>query len=77
MTNDKIEIQEKGQAPKLAHLYIVECQSLGGFSGAPVYFELNRISSKGLFSSPEIYLGGVMKGHYKTNQINIDLGDQV
>jgi hypothetical protein len=49
---------------KLAHVYIVECQSIGAFSGSPVFFEVERITSKQAFSSPEIYLGGIIKGHY-------------
>ena len=64
LIDERIEIHEKGQPPKLAHLYFVECQSLGGFSGSPVFFERDRITPGGPFSSPEIYLGGVMKGHY-------------
>jgi hypothetical protein len=64
LIDERIEIQEKGQIPKLAHLYFVECQSLSGFSGSPVFFERDRITPEGPFLSPEIYLGGVMKGHY-------------
>ena len=38
---------------------------MGAFSGSPVFLELDRITKDGrFFSSPEIYLGGLMKGHY-------------
>jgi hypothetical protein len=59
-----MELISEGEPARLAHLYLVECQSLGGFSGSPVFFERERITPTGIFHSPEIYLGGVMKGHY-------------
>ena len=64
ITNEKIELNMEGEPPRSAHLYLVECQSLGGLSGSPVFFERDRITPEKLFYSPEIYLGGVMKGHY-------------
>lgn len=64
LTNEKIEINKSGEPSKLAHFYLVECQSLGGFSGSPVFFEFDRIAKDRIFHTPEIYLGGVMKGHY-------------
>jgi hypothetical protein len=64
MTNEKIEINKEGESTRRAHFYVVECQSLGGFSGSPVFFEFQRITPNQTFISPEIYLGGVMKGHY-------------
>ena len=36
MTEEKIDISEEGWPAKLAHMYIVECQSIGAFSGSPV-----------------------------------------
>jgi hypothetical protein len=63
ITNEKLELKNRGLIGS-AHLYLVECQSLGGFSGSPVFFELDRITPAKIFHSPEIYLGGVMKGHY-------------
>ncbi len=63
LPNEKIIFREI-KTPKSAHLYIIECQSLGGFSGSPVFFEIDRITPKKLFFTPEIYLGGIMKGHY-------------
>jgi hypothetical protein len=64
MTNEMIDVSKEGGLGKSAHLYLVECQSLGGFSGCPVFFERDRITREKLFFSPEIYLGGIMKGHY-------------
>jgi hypothetical protein len=64
MTNEKIEINKEGEPKRQAHFYVVECQSLGGFSGSPVFFEFQRITPTQNFITPEIYLGGVMKGHY-------------
>ncbi|MGA9170082.1 MAG: serine protease [Nitrososphaeraceae archaeon] len=60
ITDEKIEVEPT----KFSHLYLVECQSLGGFSGSPVFFEYGRVTREKVFFSPEIYLGGVMKGHY-------------
>jgi hypothetical protein len=64
MTDGKVEVNKDWEPTKLAHVYIVECQSIGAFSGSPVFFEVERITSKQAFSSPEIYLGGIIKGHY-------------
>ena len=56
--------KEKGKSPFFAHLYLVESNSIGGFSGSPVFFEVDRITPTKIFHTPEIYLGGIMKGHY-------------
>jgi hypothetical protein len=39
---------------------------LGGFSGSPVFFERERIMRDPpyFYASPEVYLGGVLKGHF-------------
>lgn len=65
LTKDKTDISKRGEPRRLAHLYLVECQSLGGFSGSPVFFERERITKDKVYYSPEIYLGGIMKGHYR------------
>jgi uncharacterized membrane protein YhdT len=52
MTDQKIEIEYREQTPVQAHLYIIECQSLGGFSGSPVFFELNRLLRDRYFVTP-------------------------
>jgi hypothetical protein len=66
LTNEKIRITKLSEPPEFAHLYLFECQSLGGFSGSPVFFEIGRLSNTNQihYGNPEIYLAGVMKGHY-------------
>jgi hypothetical protein len=81
LTDEKIEIQEYGKPQKLAHLYLVECQSIGGFSGSPVFFYLGPYRKPGVINmgGPEIYLAGVMKGHYNDFRINpvLELKDNI
>jgi hypothetical protein len=66
LTNEKIRITYPEDQPRFAHLYLFECHSLGGFSGSPVFFEIDRLNTAGQihYGNPEIYLAGVMKGHY-------------
>jgi hypothetical protein len=53
MTDEKIDISEKGEPIKLTHIYVVECQSIGAFSGSPVFFEVWRKSPDQTFVSPQ------------------------
>ena len=64
MPDERLKLKQKDMPDICVDMYIVECQSLGGFSGSPAFFEVERITKDKLFTSPEIYLGGVMKGHY-------------
>lgn len=66
LTDEKIRITNPTQQPKFAHLYLFETHSIGGFSGSPVFFEIDRLSivNQIHFGNPEVYLAGVMKGHY-------------
>jgi hypothetical protein len=66
LTNEKIEINQINEPEKLAQLFLFEIQSYPGNSGAPVFFQIPRITKdkKLYFSNPEIHLVGVMKGHY-------------
>lgn len=68
LTDEKIEITSSTIAGSKINLnfYLVECQSLGGFSGSPVFFERERIMRDPpyLYASPEVYLGGVLMGHF-------------
>ncbi len=64
LTDEKIQIGRTEGPRREAHLFLVECASLRGFSGAPVFFETDRITKDGIFHTPEFYLGGIMKGHY-------------
>jgi hypothetical protein len=77
LTDEKIEIVGANTHLKF---YLVECQSLGGFSGSPVFFELERITHEKFYASPEIYLGGIMRGHLndlegleKQRELNLNL----
>jgi hypothetical protein len=66
LTDEEIEIKKNviGDLTIQGKYYVVECQSLGGFSGSPVFFERERIAREKVYFSPEIYLGGVMMGHF-------------
>lgn len=75
LTEEKIRITYPDDPqPKFAHLYLFECHSLGGFSGSPVFFEIDRLNTTGQihYGNPEIYLAGVMKSHlseFMTNPV--------
>jgi hypothetical protein len=79
MTKEKLIIDDN-EPSKLAHVYLIECQSMGGFSGSPVFLEKERITEDKLYFSPEFYLGGIMKGHYRDriygnyDTLNFNLG---
>ena len=64
ITDEKVKTNKKGEPVTMEHLYLVECMSLGGFSGSPVFFETDRIKPNKIYHSPQFYLGGIMKGHY-------------
>jgi len=60
--------------------YLIEARSIGGISGSPVFF--NRASLKGgglRLGRPEFYLGGLIHGHWPTNEDEIDslVGDNM
>jgi hypothetical protein len=80
LTHEKIEIVKTNGSTLSGNFYLVECQSLGGFSGSPVFFERERIEPKKIWHTPEIYLGGVMLGHFndiealeKGHELNVGL----
>ena len=75
LTEEKIEIKKSLYTDLTiqGHFYLVECQSLGGFSGSPVFCERDRITREGADFTPEIYLGGVMMGHFNDIQ-NLEKG---
>lgn len=65
MPEEKIEWKEKNMAPKLMDLYLLECQSFGGNSGSPVFFQLSPIRKPGqLIMGQPIFLAGLMKGSF-------------
>jgi hypothetical protein len=75
LTEEKIEIKKSPATDSTiqGHFYLVECQSLGGFSGSPVFFERDRITRERAYFTPEMYLGGVMMGHFNDVQ-NLERG---
>ena len=73
MSDEKIEWKEKGKSAKLLDLYLLECQSFGGNSGSPVFFQLSPLRKPGVISlgGPRFFLAGVMMGSF---QIGSELG---
>lgn len=61
-------MEGKRQSAKFLYLYLLECQSFGGNSGSPVFFQLNPLRKPGQLSlgGPVIFLAGVMKGSFLT-----------
>jgi hypothetical protein len=59
------KIPNEGQ---MLDLYLMETQSFGGNSGAPVFFNLSPSRKPGQFviGPAQIYLAGVMKGNFST-----------
>jgi len=68
MSEEKIEWKEKAKPAKFLDLYLFECQSFGGNSGSPVFFQLNPLRRPGQLSlgGPVIFLAGVMRGSFLT-----------
>jgi len=66
MTDEKIEWKEKDKKPIHVHLYLVECQSFGGNSGSPVFFNLSPTREPGIIAvgGPKISLAGIVKGSF-------------
>ena len=63
LSTEKISFIER-KVRKSAYLYMIESLSIGGFSGSPVFFETPQINRTKILYAPEIYLGGIIKGHY-------------
>lgn len=63
---EKIEWKEDGKPTKFMELYLLECQSFGGNSGSPVFFQLNPLRRPGQISigGPTILLAGIMTGSF-------------
>lgn len=66
MTDEPIDWKEKDKPPISTNLYLVECQSFGGNSGSPVFFEVNAKLKKGEWAigPPSVYLAGIVKGSF-------------
>ncbi len=74
MPDEKIEWKEKNKPVKLLDLYLLECQSFGGNSGSPVFFQLNPMRKPGQLSlgGPIIFLAGLMTGSFiNGNEVQI------
>lgn len=62
---DKVEWKEgKDNPAKMLDLYLLECQSFGGNSGSPVFFQLNPFRKLTEIRPSQIFLAGVMKGSF-------------
>lgn len=73
--DDKIEWKEHGKEAKFMDLYLLECQSFGGNSGSPVFFQLNptRVPGQLSLGGPRIFLAGVMTGSFLNgNKVQIN-----
>ncbi|MFA5871541.1 MAG: serine protease [Parcubacteria group bacterium] len=74
ISDEKIEWKEVNKPAKFMDLYLLECQSFGGNSGSPVFFQLNPLRTPGQISlgGPTIYLAGLMTGSFLSgNKIQI------
>lgn len=66
MSDEKIEWKESNKPARFLDLYLLECQSFGGNSGSPVFFNLNPMRKLGQLSlgGPAIFLAGLMMGSF-------------
>jgi hypothetical protein len=66
ISDEKIEWKEKDKPPKFMDLLLLECQSFGGNSGSPVFFQLNPLRKPGQITlgGPTIFLAGIMTGSF-------------
>ncbi len=74
ISDEKIEWKEKDKPAKFMDLLLLECQSFGGNSGSPVFYQLNPMRRPGQISlgGPVIFLAGIMTGSFlHGNQIQI------
>jgi len=72
--DEKIEWKEEDKPPKFMDLLLLECQSFGGNSGSPVFFQLNPLRKPGQMTlgGQTIFLAGIMTGSFlQGSQIQI------
>lgn len=69
LSDEKIEWSDDGKSSQLLELYLMECLSFGGNSGAPVFFKPDRLREiETMKIKGETYfLAGIMKGYFNTN----------
>ena len=78
LSDEKVEWREENKPPQKLDLYLMECQSYGGNSGAPVFFKLDRLRDAGsnTIKGEQYYLAGIMKGYFNaTNPIQVTQTD--
>ncbi len=74
MSDEKIEWMENDKPAKNLDLYLMECQSFGGNSGSPVFFQIpqNRKLKKLPQIKSTLFLAGIMKGTFlNMNQLQV------
>ena len=78
ISDEKIEWKEKDKPAKFMDLLLLECQSFGGNSGSPVFYQLNPLRKPGQISmgGPIVFLAGIMLGSF-LNQNQIQITDTV
>ena len=78
ISDEKIEWKEKDKPAKFMDLLLLECQSFGGNSGSPVFYQLNPLRKPGQISmgGPIVFLAGIMSGSF-LNQNQIQITDTV
>src|SRR3989344_7101912 len=66
ISDEKIEWKEKDKPAKFMDLLMLECQSFGGNSGSPVFYQLNPLRKPGQISigGPIVFLAGIMAGRF-------------
>ena len=74
MSDEKVEWPQEGKPSRFLDLYLMECQAYGGNSGSPLFFQLNPMRKPDEFriGAPQIYLAGVIKGHFDLKKILYD-----
>jgi len=72
MPEEKIEWKEKDKV-KLMDLYLLECQSFGGNSGSPVFFQLGQMRKPGTITfGVTFFFAGIMTGSFlQGNKVQI------
>lgn len=69
ISDEKILWQDINKQPIYCDLYLLECQSFGGNSGSPVFFDLHPFRNPGqmVVGGKQIFLAGVMTGSFLQN----------
>jgi len=79
ISDEKILWDVDDTPAKMVDLYLMECQSYGGNSGSPVFFDLERFNQTDknqIKISNKIYLAGIMTGSFR-HEIEIDTPETI